>query len=325
MRQKVVQTDGSPVRLLFVFGKFRTFLAIGGLLIVASCGGSDSAKSGAAEFDARFGNDPSSEAKVIATIDDEINQAVVDCMAEKGFDLPAAEAADSPFDQFLEEVQSKSTDTFVDEYGYGISTITVSQIDSMVTNPWLAYRASLPESERGAFDKAMGVVLDAEDAQSESASTNILDGCQQQAEEEAGGGIIRDQGDLVDLQNAIESDAGYQPLVDKYADCMSAAGYPEAVNFDWPRDEVSRRLTAVIEGAQVELKDGTVIPIPAFYGQQEAVEVIMPPQLAEVKDFELQIARADFDCQAPIKPDLDALSAPYKEQFMEAHQAGEAA
>lgn len=257
----------------------------------------------------------------------QVEALVQACMEEAGFDyFPEpfwGDRTDAGFEDPYEEVwqlQQDDPEAFAKQYGYGATTIQFDQVEPEPTeapSPNEEYRASLPESAQAEYDRTLwgegfdetevidddGVIVD--EVQPTPAEPS---GCYAEAsqevygwEEDPEGDTDRFQGiweEMEALEERISNDPRLAEALEAWSGCMSAAGYPglverwDAENEVWQRmdqlygwDDPTIEETGEGGGAGQPTPEPTEVPEPD------------PEALAELQEFELAIAWADFTCQ----------------------------
>lgn len=201
-----------------------------------------------------------------------VEELLVQCMSDQGFEyqpMPfwgdrATDVADP--NQAAWDLKRDDPEAFAEQYGYGITTIeydyTEPEPGPAVDDPNAAYRESLPEAERAAYDAA------------------LYEDCYPQANQEVYGdgdtdGVERFDEFLAEMSALYERVREDPRVVEAKRDwsrCMAGAGYPGLVDLYDPQQRVADQLTG-----------------PS--GEDD------PDRLARAREFELAIAKADYDCQ----------------------------
>lgn len=254
----------------------------------------------------------------------QIESAIARCMQAEGFRyVPVGPEAD-PKSKF-DDAFKLPPDKFAEQYGYGISTIDLSNPEENDNDPNTAIRNALSAQAKKAYDKALNgadgndgrVVIGSGKSQTKSTPS----GCRGKAVTE----VMGDPGkrldpskfdslfkDLRALQQRIESDERVTTAAKAWSDCMADAG---RAGFTKPADapaKVSDKLD-VLTGQQSSRGAKTGPP---------SLENVDPQKLAELRKFEIDLAKADQSCRAK------TYDAAYKkaqleleQEFVDAHQA----
>lgn len=305
---------------------------------------------GAADFFAEDGQQAMVDAMA------EAEQAVAECMREQGFEYKVVDRSDmfsfSGGGGWFEDPFDREA---VETVGFGISTTfedTFGDIEEqMSADPNAEIRQSLSPSEQQAYDEALmgaafagmfgggsggAVGVDVEEVtdsgEGESggdAIVNIDDfdpaqmGCQGSAfaaMADLGGGIWEDEelsGALEDLEERLEADPR---MVDANADwsaCMADAGH-DFESLDEVFEEISGRMDEVMGVDEMGFEapiggDAEGVAEAFSFDYDEAA-------LSEVQAFELDVAKANFDCQIPLLETQVEVRNELEGEFVEANR-----
>jgi hypothetical protein len=277
----------------------------------------------------------------------EIQDLIVACMSEAGFEYtpePFYGDREEEFQDPNEEVwrlQEEDPEAFAREYGYGFTTVDydLEGIETADPNgdPNGAYRESLSPAAQEEYDKALWGDWEAYEEELEEAGEEgeveepEPGGCSDEAYKEVYGDP--DEGDesqfeelfkeFDSLYQRIENDPRMEFATQAWIECMTVAGYPDLEDLHSGQNEVSER--------QSELygwDDEGVLPEPIEEGDGEATEETPTPietvepdpaELEELRQFERDIAVADYTCRQ--EHDIDDVERDvryeHEEQFIE--------
>jgi hypothetical protein len=210
----------------------------------------------------------------------QVEQLVADCMAEHGFEYVPVSLDDrraGPFD----EAYALDPADFAQQYGYGVTTLTVGAEDEAFQDPNQEIMDSLAPEERAEYERALWGADAAVDPDAAD------QGCRMHAEAEVYG--VRDPDDraqemerfaalfeaLDDLSRRIENDPRLADSEVNWARCMAAAGYP---GFTRPHDA----------------RQAVFDQYAALSAQQSDPD---SEALADLREFELTLAPVDYACR----------------------------
>jgi len=299
------------------FTKALAVLALGATLALAACGGDDSAPtkqdsskrqpSGPVEDQLGF------DTAGIMARQSRVEADIRECMKAQGFDYV-------PIDPFAQRaavtgVSRLSDEDFLEQFGYGISTLWGrggSQAD-----PNERLRAGLSPADRRAYDRALwgenaGATFQ---AAVDSGDFTKLGGCTRKATEAVFGGaqvLTQLQGKLDQLDERILEDQRMVHALERWTACMAKAGY----RYEDP-DEIDSDLTKRMERI--------VGPIPGPFATGPASGHKAAPYdhaaLAKLQREEVAIARADYACERKeITPVESKVRPQYEAQFRQRNQ-----
>jgi hypothetical protein len=209
------------------------------------------------------------------------------CMKAQGFDYvpvdPLAQRA------ALTGKARMTDDEFLEQFGYGISTLFGR--GETEADPNDRIRRTLSPADRAAYDRTLwgeNPGLTFSEAIDSDAATE-LGGCTRQATEEVFGGatvLARIQGKFDELEERITQDQRMVRAVEKWSKCMADKGYqydePEEIDTD-----LIRRFKAIL-GAAVQ--PGATAPPTRGTTYDRAA-------LAALQREEVKIANADLACE----------------------------
>jgi hypothetical protein len=275
----------------------------------------------------------------------QVQELVVTCMAEAGFEYTPQPFWGDREDDYQDphadiwRLQQEDPEAFAREYGYGMTTVEydeeVIETPDASDDPNWEYRESLSPAAQEEYDKALYGDWEAVEQEREEAGVDPEDweyespgGCENEAYEEVYGSFD-DEGQFEELWE--EWDVLYQridddPRMDEakqaWSGCMADAGYPGLEDLYDGQNEVSERQSELYgwdEGDGVlpePIEEGTAIEESP--GPIETVEPD-PAALAELRQFERDIAVADYTCRQEHGVDGVERSVRYEheEQFIE--------
>jgi hypothetical protein len=258
--------------------------AVVAAVFLASCGGDDPQPADTpVELEDQLGFSESGVAERQSRVEGHIQG----CMKAQGFDYvpvdPLAQRA------ALTGKARMSDEEFLDQFGYGISTLFGR--GSPQSDPNEQLRRSLGPADRAAYDRALwgdNPGLTFAEAIDNDAATE-LGGCTRKATEEVFGGatvLATLQGKFDELEERITQDQRMVKAVERWSACMEERGYryaePEEIDTD-----VLKRFHAIVgSGTQA----GSTAPADPALRYDRA-------RLAELKREEVKIARADLACE----------------------------
>jgi hypothetical protein len=300
------------------FTKVLALLALSAALALAACGGDDSAPtkqdsskrqpSGPVEDQLGF------DTAGIMARQSRVEADIRECMKAQGFDYV-------PIDPFAQRaavtgVSRLSDEDFLEQFGYGISTLWGR--GGAQSDPNQRLRAGLGPADRRAYDRALwgenpGATFQ---AAVDSGDFTKLGGCTRKATETVFGGaqvLTQLQGKLDQLDERILEDQRMVRAVERWTACMAKAGY----RYEDP-DEIDADLTKRMERI--------VGPIPGPFATGPASGHKPVPYdhaaLARLQREEVAIARADYACERKeITPVESKVRPQYEAQFRQRNQA----
>lgn len=260
----------------------------------------------------------------------DIQDQIATCMSDLGFEyVPYVpdEGGASVFD----EAFALPPEEFAREYGYGISTLMGLGDDTSDDDPNTAIAEALSEDARQAYNEALwgegtmvngggGVTItrsEGDDGPRDAGEP----GCWQKAAEEIHGappapgeGGFEDFDalfdDLQSLADRIDTDPRLTEGKLAWADCMADAGFADYVDPAEAQQDVEQRFQDLM-GMPTDEDEGPTDAGPDADdgdgdGGVEAIapDDIDPEALAEVKEFELDVAPDDYTCRQEHYEDL---------------------
>lgn len=234
-----------------------------------------------------------------------VEDAIARCMQAQGFRyVPVPPEADQK-DKFAEAFRLPP-DKFAEQYGYGISTMDFSKADS--EDPNTKIRDALSDRAKTAYDKALNGQREPRSSDTGGAkATNGggPGGCRGKALDEVyGAGTADKKGrdgaqemrrfeslftDLDALRKRIGDDPKVVEAAKTWADCMADAKQTGLHKPDDAREKVMQRFNQLL-GVQPGEKKGISIG-------PDSLKNIDPAKLADVRKYELAMAKADYDCR----------------------------
>jgi hypothetical protein len=292
-------------------------LALGATLALAACGGDDSVPT----------NQDSSKRQPSGPVEDQlgfdtagimarqsrVEADIRECMKAQGFDYV-------PIDPFAQRaavtgVSRLSDEDFLEQFGYGISTLWGR--GGTQADPNQRLRAGLSPADRRAYDRALwgenaGATFQ---AAVDSGDFTKLGGCTRKATETVFGGaqvLTQLQGKLDQLDERILEDQRMVHALERWTACMAKAGY----RYEDP-DEIDTDLTKRMERI--------VGPVPGPFATGPASGHKAVPYdhaaLAKLQREEVAVARADYACERKeITPVESKVRPQYEAQFRQRNQ-----
>ncbi|HEY3187830.1 MAG TPA: hypothetical protein VGJ70_10170 [Solirubrobacteraceae bacterium] len=287
-------------------------LVVGMAFALAACGGGDkkSSSQNNADIEDQLGFD---QAGILAR-QSRVENGIRDCMKSEGFDYvpvdPVAQRAALFGSSRLSDLD------FAKQFGYGISTLWGHV--SATADPNQRMRLSLSPADRRAYDRALGGDNPGGTfaAAVDTGDFTKLGGCTLKATERVFGGaqvLSRLSGKLDQLEERIFQDQRMVRAVEKWASCMSGAGYqyeePEAIDSD-----LFKRTERIVG------------ELPGQFATGPAPGVKPPPYdhaaLAALQRQEVAIAVADYNCEHKyITPVEEVVRVHYQNLFRQQNQS----
>jgi hypothetical protein len=247
----------------------------------------------------------------------EVEKLVAVCMAEEGFEYIPVDPYQGQVSS-SEEMEDTDTEEWVASHGYGM-TQTPEEIEESEDNavewvdPNQPYVESLSEGEMTAYYEVLYGVQPTDEELNDDGSYDYKwedAGCQGAAQHEVQGENVYEQEEhkaLFDSMNAIYEDLMADPEMKKldaeWVSCMADAGYTD---FKAKQEAVQN----VIDKSNALWEEN-----PETGPTEE--------QQAEARDYELEIAMADFKCSEKIDytDKATAIQFELEEQFITDHKA----
>jgi hypothetical protein len=242
----------------------------------------------------------------------EFEENVAACMTDAGFEYVAFVPTDLGPWQRMKEIFDLSEAEFVDQYGYGISTLLEDQEGARraaAEDPNLAIREAMSDEDRGAYAKALFG-----DGDNDGIRSDTFGGCHGQALDVWYGGeserpavrwsALAD--DLANLGSAIEGDTRVREAVARWSACMAEAGFTHASQLDQVQLPIFRKLD--------ELPGSTEAGV--------SFDDVDPDDLREIQDFEREVAEADYNCrdESQYREELVEVQFELEAEFVDEHR-----
>ncbi len=280
----------------------------------------------------------------------QVEELVAACMEEAGFEyVPAdpfgGETGEDPF----AEAYALPPDEFAREYGYGMTTLMSPDKAEEETpaDPNEAIREGLSEAALEEYYSALwgdsvqmaeggGAVAVEPKPPGESGGPAGPEeqGCHGEARAEVygdDGGMMMGPDfsefeglfeDMDALRQRIESDPRIVEATDAWTACMAEAGYSEFDTTAAPEDAVMERMSELYgwddEPADDEGDGGPEVSLGGPGGEVDVDEAA----LAELQEYEIAVATADYDCDEQELADVQQEVAwGFEEDFVEEHRA----
>jgi hypothetical protein len=269
-----------------------------------------------AEF---FGYDEEFDSDRFAEQERRVQELIVACMAEEGFEYRPVEYPDPVDDPAFTAREELSAEEYAARYGYGISTFDpqVAQEEEFV-DPNAELVEAMDEAEREAYDRALYGEMPEVAEGEEYVEYGFGSGCQGRASEEVyGGGDAAVQEELgpkyEQLYERIEADPRIAEANAAWSECMAEAGHDFATPQD-AQNSIYEQMDALYQETYEQQ------PVPSEGEEAEFVEPeIDEARLAEVREAEIALAVADQRCAAEHLPEelRQEVSAEYEQAFIE--------
>jgi hypothetical protein len=232
-----------------------------------------------------------------------VEDAVAKCMQDEGFRYIPVPPEANQKDKFAEAFKLPPAE-FAAQYGYGISTMDFDQSESDDANTRI--RNGLSARARAAYDKA----LNGEQARPESSGEGKFTagrgpgGCRAKAIDQVyGAGTAQGKAakgaqemrrfeslfrDIDALRKRIADDPKVVEAAKTWADCMADAQQTGLNKPDDAREKVAQRFNQLL-GVRPGQKQISIGP--------DSLKNLDPARLAEIRKYELAVAKADYDCR----------------------------
>lgn len=232
-----------------------------------------------------------------------IEEYLVECMQELGFEYQPmpfwgdTEANFTDPNQEVWDLKQEDPEAFAKQYGYGITTIEYDYTepvptDPAATDPNYEYRESLSEDARAVYDES------------------LYGDCYEQANQQVHGtgedaGIEQFEEFLAEmgaLYDRVRTDPRVVEARQGWSTCMADAGYPGLEALEDAQTRVTEKQGELYGWDEPEPDPAPAPTGTAAPGAPGTVAPGAPPEVdpeieAEVRDFELAIAWADYGCQ----------------------------
>ncbi|NED95383.1 hypothetical protein G1H11_08655 [Phytoactinopolyspora alkaliphila] len=255
-----------------------------------------------------------------------IEELVAECMRDAGFEyVPESLENDDTGLPAFDEAYALEPGEFAEQYGYGLTTITFTGAanEPEQDGPNDDIRDALSESARKAYDAALW------GEQNEDSGIRDSTGCYDQAHAKAG-----DDGPTLDeisvefdplfedvdaLFDRVRRDPRVSAAVGDWQECMADHGFPGFDELDQPYWSVHQQASEVSvpedELPATAGEDGGVII------EGDARFVIDPQDLARLKEYETELATADFRCRDEHEHTYRDVALELEEEFVDAHRS----
>ncbi|HEX6196717.1 MAG TPA: hypothetical protein VFZ37_12460 [Jiangellaceae bacterium] len=260
----------------------------------------------------------------------DVEDLVAQCMADEGFEYTAHAVNPEDYVSPWMEAQQLPPEEFAEQYGYGISTMHYSEIEpDLPPDPNQEYRESLSSEALEEYDRALygdHTLWDAGDGPPPVEER----GCYGIASAEIYGADLREPAevgadpwteferllnDINSLAQRIHRDPRLEDANQAWLGCMADAGYPDLRQVGQAEQSIHQRM-GELEGWDMaaELSD---TEISEFQPPE-----IDPDELAELQEYEIELAVADRKCMAEHYDDVfEEVSHGLQEEFIEEHRA----
>jgi hypothetical protein len=254
-----------------------------------------------------------------------VEELVRECMAREGFDYVPMDPAQMVGSFPGEGLTGRE---FAEQYGYGMSTTYEESMDASdeFVDPNADQLEGMSEQERTAWEEALwGDMTEmpppAEGDDGEVVVDGFGGGCQGEASEGVFGDPQSDEFTQLfdDYQEALEGDRRYRDAVDTWRDCMTGEGY----DFTEPEDAfeaVDQRMQEIYEAtdptAGMSEDEIAALTPEQMEDLWSSVPEPDPELLAEVQEFEIAVAVADYDCQEGVR----RATAEIGQEYLDAHR-----
>jgi hypothetical protein len=279
-------------------------------------------------------------------------EAVAECMRAQGFTYTPY-VSEQSFSAFMPPAYELTRKEFVEKYGFGISTMTEEmnkQPENMPKpedDPNFTYQQSLPQSDQEAYQKALygdQPMMDpaAGDGGDGTTETTAMEykpsGCSAKGDE-ALNGVASDADKtfmedfnkrLETLYQKVQADKRVVDANRAYATCMADKGFPEIDKQETAYQKVSEKMqplyesmgggvTSVGGAAPATIAVGGAIPVEGDDGT--GGPKFDPAKLAEVKTYELGVAKADLACGKDVMRIGYEVNVELEQQFVDENAA----
>lgn len=273
----------------------------------------------------------------------QVEELVATCMQEAGFEyVPVDPFGGDTGDDPFAEAYSLPPDEFAREYGYGMTTLMnpADGEDEESTDPNQEIRDGLSEAAREEYDRTLfGDALQlTEDGGAVSVGPGEDGappapedmGCQGAASAEVfgeDGGMVTgpDLGefeglfeDLDALRQRIDSDPRMVEATEAWAACMAEAGHSGFDATTDPEDSVMEQLGELYGWNDDQSGDAPSVTVGGGADEVDVDE----EALAELQEYEIAVATADYDCEQQEFADVQRdVAWGFEEDFVEEHRA----
>jgi len=190
------------------------------------------------------------------------------CMRSKGFDYEPQSAIESGF-SFPVEVFDLEPAEFVDQYGWGFSTLQDAPMAPGASDPNAAVIRALTPGERSTWHEAVQVCLNSGDLSDPAVVA-----------------LRRDREILRNAYAYVESDQRVVTEYQRWSRCLSVAGYPDYATPDDVKSDIVERITEVFE----IMEDRYSPP------DRAQVDITLEPEFVAIVDYERGLAITSLAC-----------------------------
>ncbi|RAW18099.1 hypothetical protein DPM12_04540 [Phytoactinopolyspora halophila] len=255
-----------------------------------------------------------------------VEQLVAQCMQEEGFEYVPRSADDQRSDiAEYEEAYSLGPEEFAEEHGYGITTLMFKH-DDRPEDPNEEIRQNMSAPEREAYDRALNGEMDTDTTHEAEGHPGELPpekrGCRGQATAEVypetADAPVTEQfaglmSDVASLHDRIRNDPRVTEAASDWQHCMADSGHSDLEHPDEAMSSVLQRMTDLRRSAQDEdsgdMEDG---------GTSEDLD---QQQLAELQEYEVDVATADYACrQEHYNETYREVAFEMEQEFVERHE-----
>jgi len=263
-----------------------------------------------------------------------MEEIVAECMAEQGFEyIPIDHSAQAGFSVSSEDLDVEwGSREFAEEYGYGITNDPFAELhesapppEEEFVDPNAEYIEAMSEAEAEAYFKALhGNPEVPDDPEAEYEYNWEENGCHGRANYEVYEARMEDPAltSLEDEMSALWEQTRQDPRVTEattaWIDCMGDAGYTGLATVDDAQMQISDKSNAVYEEAY---GDGSMEEMPSEE-DIAAIEAQIEEKLATIREEEIAMAVADFECreEADYDDTLQEVSFELEQEFVDTHK-----
>lgn len=277
----------------------------------------------------------------------QVEELVAACMEEAGFEyVPVDPFGGDTGDDPFADAYALPPDEFAREYGYGMTTLMEpgKGEEQESTDPNEAIREGLSETALEEYNRTLfgdavemigdgGAVAIAPGEDGEQPAPQDL-GCHGEASAEVfgeDGGMMMGPDlsefeglfeDVEALRQRIESDPRIVEAIEAWSACMAQAGYSEFDATTDPEDAVMEQMSELYGWDDQAPEDDANSDGPSTtMGGPDEVDVD-EAALAELQEYEIAVATADYDCEQQEFTDArQEVAWGFEEDFVEEHRA----
>ena len=261
---------------------------------------------------------------------DAYEQAVADCMADRGFTWePRARGDLDP----STAVWNLPPEEFAVTYGYGMTTIdrperpegpNSDRVAAMSTAERRAYHRALygdwvPLDDEGYPTTASTASTGGDDGEPGCTATAVATSAGQEDLPDADAALAPFEplmADMEQLWSRVDDDPRVQDAAAAWSDCMADAGFP---GFDWPddpEDEVMRRMQQLAQDVG-EDPGASAQGVPARIPTLASAD---PQAVEELRTYELDVATADHRCSDAFEDVRHEVQVEVEQAFVDANR-----